>query len=211
MSNWIVQPPNFVRWLFFKSLWRLPQGKKQVCLTFDDGPVPEQTPWVVETLARYNIHATFFCVGENVNKYPEVFELLKRNGHCIGNHTYNHMQLFHNSWNTYLDNIKKCNDAEGGATFFRAPHGQITPWRIRQLRRQFKNVVFWDVLPMDYDQKLTPEQVFNNLRRHVRDGSIINFHDSIKAGERMRYALSHAVEYLLNEGYTFVNLPDVIK
>lgn len=204
MKNWIVQPPNIVRWLFYKALWRLPKERKQVALTFDDGPVPEQTPWVLDTLDKYGIKATFFCVGDNIHKHREIFEQLTARGHKVGNHTYNHIQYFHKSWESYQANIEKSRQIDGGSRLFRPPHGQMMPWRIKALLKQFDNVVFWDVMPEDYDKNLTPEQVLDRVKKHVRNGSIINFHDSIKAGERMRYALIGTIEYLKEEGYEFV-------
>ena len=206
MKNWIVQPPAFVRWLFPGSLWRLEKRRRCVALTFDDGPVPEQTPWVISTLEKYHIKATFFCVGDNIRKYPDLFAQLKSSGHTVGNHTFNHIQPFHNSWKSYMANIDASRRIDGGATLFRPPHGQMMPWRITPLRKIFDKVVFWDVMPRDYDQRLTPAQVLDNVKRHVRNGSIINFHDSVKAGERMRFALIGTIEYLLAEGYEFVEL-----
>lgn len=208
MKSWIIQPPTFVRRLFANSLWRLPQGRRRVCLTFDDGPVPEQTPWVLELLKRHNIRATFFCVGENVTKHPELFARLKQNGHVVGNHTYNHLSLSKVGWKHYADNTGKCTAAEGKADYFRPPHGMMLPWRAWQMKTMFRKMVFWDVMPKDYDRRLTPQQVFDNVRRYVRDGSIIVFHDSIKAGDRMRFALEHTIEYLKENGYTFATVED---
>lgn len=194
--NWIIQPPTFVRRLFCKSLWRLPQNMrhKTIALTFDDGPVPEQTPWVLDLLDRYHVKATFFCVGDNVRKYPELYAEIVKRGHAVGNHTFNHLQLFRTPWSQYCSNIDLCNEVENGkAHLFRAPHGQITPWRAWQITHKFgfSKLVFWDVMPKDYDKRLTPEEVYCNVQRFVRDGSLIVFHDSIKAVERMRYALEH--------------------
>lgn len=209
--NWIIQPPTFVRRLFFNSLWRLPKNArhKTIALTFDDGPIPEQTTWVLDLLDKYNIKATFFCVGDNVRKHPDIFAEIVRRGHTIGNHTFNHLQLFKTPWKEYCNNIDKCNNVENNkATFFRAPHGQITPWRAWQITHTigFQKIVFWDVMPKDYDNRLTPEEVYNNVRQYVRDGSLIVFHDSIKAGPRMRYALENTIKHYTAEGWHFVKL-----
>lgn len=209
MKSWIIQPPTFVRRLFANSLWRLDTDERQIALTFDDGPVPEQTPWVLDLLDSYGIKATFFCVGDNVRKYPELFEEIVRRGHTVGNHTFNHVQLFKNSWADYAGNIEMCRDVQHDkARFFRAPHGQITPWRAKEIttRMRFEKIVFWDVMPKDYDHRLTPEQVYQNVRNYVRSGSLIVFHDSIKAGERMRYALQKTIEDYTKDGWTFVAL-----
>ncbi len=211
--DWVIQLPLFVRLLFPGSLWRGDRKRKVVYLTFDDGPVPEQTPWVLDLLKSNDIKATFFCVGENVYKHPEIFDRIVKEGHVVGNHTYNHLPYFKKgvSHGEYQDNISLCDSVEGGkARFFRAPHGHVTPaltWFLthhdRENARPFEKVVFWDVMPKDYDKRLTPEQVFENVRKFVRPGSIIVFHDSIKAGERMRYALENTINWLKAEGWSF--------
>ena len=208
-TNWIIQPPAFIRGLFIGATWREDATRKVVYLTFDDGPVPEQTPWVMDLLESYGIKGTFFCVGDNVQKHPELYADLRRRGHTVGNLTYNHMQLFREGWATYKSNILKCNEEMGGdVELFRPPHGQMSPWRSRELRREmgFRRVVFWDVMPADYDKSLSPEQVLQNVKDFVRPGSVIVFHDSIKAGERMRYALRGTIEHLKALGYEFATL-----
>ncbi len=216
--NWVIQPPSFVRILFPGSLWRGDKGRKVVYLTFDDGPVPEQTPWVLDLLNEYGIKATFFCVGDNVRKHPELFNRVVSEGHTIGNHTFNHIPYFRRgiSLADYCGNIAECDRVEDGkADFFRAPHGHVTPWLTHRLTTPnggslfshvFRNVVFWDVMPKDYDNRLTPEQVFANVKDFVRCGSIIVFHDSIKAGERMRFALENTIKWLSSEGWSFEKL-----
>ena len=209
MKSWIIQPPTFVRRLFANSLWRLSEGGKRLALTFDDGPVPEHTIWILDTLDKYGVKATFFCVGDNVRKYPALFDEIVRRGHTIGNHTYNHLQLFKTPWGEYKKNIEKCSLTEGGcAKYFRAPHGQMLPWRTGEIAKSMSlnKVVFWDVMPKDYDKSLTPEEVYKNIRDYVRDGSLIVLHDSIKSGDRMRYALEHTLEDYSREGWQFVSL-----
>lgn len=191
--------------------WRGDSTQKKVYLTFDDGPIPEQTPWVIKLLQQYNIKATFFCVGDNIRKHPDVFQMLISNGHSIGNHTFNHLQLLKNSRSFYFDNIEKCSSIAMHPKLFRPPHGQIMPWHIRKLLKSFDKVVFWDVMPKDYDQDLTPEQVFDNVRKYVRNGSIIVFHDSLKSGERMRFALKNTIEMLKNDGFEFGLVEDITK
>ncbi|MBQ2321276.1 MAG: polysaccharide deacetylase family protein [Bacteroidales bacterium] len=210
--DWVVQPPQFVRWLFPHSFWRSADHKrKRVFITFDDGPVPEQTPWVLDTLDHYGAKATFFCVGDNVRKHHDIFEEIVRRGHAVGNHTFNHLPLFKAGWRTYAANVELCDAAEGGkARLFRAPHGHMTPWHAWRLTRSggFDRIVFWDVMPKDYDNRLSGEKVLENVRRHVRPGSVIVFHDSIKAGERMRHALVGTLEMLKDEGYSFESIGD---
>ncbi|MCF0191073.1 MAG: polysaccharide deacetylase family protein [Marinilabiliaceae bacterium] len=194
----------------------------RISLTFDDGPIPEQTPWVLDILDQYNIKATFFVVGDNVRKYPDVFREVVARGHEVGNHTFNHVQMLRMSWRDYVKNIRLCSEEAQKALpgvrmrFFRAPHGQITPWRCRELTTGssalmsglgFTNMVFWDVMPMDYDSRLTPREVAKNTRTYLRDGSVIVMHDSIKAGERMRYALSTTIDEVLSKGWHIVPIP----
>ena len=210
----IIQPPAFVRWLFPKCLWRLHRnGKgKYVALTFDDGPIPEQTPWVLDLLDENHIHATFFCVGENVSRYPQIYTDIIRRGHSVGNHTYNHLQLFKEGGKAYLANEEKGRVAMShDVSLFRPPHGQLTPPVTRTLHRKYNKIVLWDVMPKDYDKSLTPDEVFDNVCRYVRNGSVIVFHDSIKAGERMRYALSQTIKHLKDNGYSFVSIDEAIS
>lgn len=206
MKSWIIQPPEILRRLFYKSLWRLPKGEKQIALTFDDGPVPEQTEWVLATLDKYGVKATFFCVGDNIRKHPALFAQIVERGHAVGNHTFNHLQLFKTGWSRYRANIDLSSAIDGNAQLFRPPHGQMTPCRAWQLRKRFRRMVFWDVMPKDYDRRLTPQQVFDNVKRYTRDGSIIVFHDSIKAGDRMRFALEQTIVHFKNAGWKFVGV-----
>lgn len=207
--DWVIQPPALIRWLFPRSLWRDGSGRKVIYLTFDDGPVPEQTPWVLDLLRKHGIRATFFCVGDNVRKHPDLFRRLVEEGHSVGNHTFNHVPLFRKgvTWRSYLDNVSLCDEAMSPhrPALFRAPHGHITPLRAWQLTRErFKRIVFWDVMPKDYDSRLEPQQVLDNVIRHVRPGSVIVFHDSIKAGPRMRHALEGTILHFKELGYEFL-------
>lgn len=199
---WIEQPPFFYRLLFTEAIWRiLHRGKKVVYLTFDDGPIPEETPWVLDTLDRYGIKATFFMVGDNVRKHPEVFEEVKRRGHSYGNHTMHHLQGLKVSATTFFRDITEA-DRLIGSTLFRPPHGIISPWQTKLIKRHY-NIIMYDVVTRDYSKRVTKEQVLNNVKRYVRNGSIIVFHDSLKAHERMRYALPRAIEWLKEQGYEF--------
>ena len=199
---WIEQPPFFYRLLFTEAIWRiLHRGKKGVYLTFDDGPIPEETPWVLDTLDRYGIKATFFMVGDNVRKYPEVFEEVKRRGHSYGNHTMHHLQGLKVSATTFFRDITEA-DRLIGSTLFRPPHGIISPWQTKLIKRHY-NIIMYDVVTRDYSKRVSKEQVLNNVKRYVRNGSIIVFHDSLKAHERMRYALPRAIEWLKEQGYEF--------
>lgn len=202
----IEQTPDFIRKLIPGAVWRLPQKEKTVYLTFDDGPIPEVTPWVLDLLKKYNIKATFFCVGDNVRKHPEVFKMVVSAGHSVGNHTFNHLQGFKVRSGKYVENVELA-DSYIRSNLFRPPHGHL---RIRQGTRLSKKFrfVMWDVITRDYNMKLSGEYVLNVVKRYVRNGSIIVFHDSIKAEENMKYALPKAIEFLLSEGYKFEKITE---
>lgn len=182
-------------------IWSIKTPGKEIFLTFDDGPIPIITPWVVDELKKYNAKATFFCVGDNVKKHPEVYQLLLDNGHRVGNHTMNHLNGWKNFNKTYFENIAA---AEKYITsdLFRPPYGKIKPTQIFRLKKKYK-LIMWDVLTGDYDESKTGEECLNKIKKNVKSGSIIVFHDSIKAEKRLRYALPKCLEFLKTEGYTF--------
>ena len=203
---WIEQPPLFYRLLFPEALWRIQRrGRKVVYLTFDDGPIPEETPWVLDLLDKYGIKATFFMVGDNVRRHPELFEEIKRRGHSYGNHTMHHLQGIKESATTYLRDITEA-DALIDSSLFRPPHGITYPTQAKLIRRHY-NIVMYDLVTRDYSKRINGEQVLDNVKRYVRNGSIIVFHDSIKAHTNMRYALPRAIEWLKEQGYEFEPLP----
>ncbi len=197
----IEQPPWFYRALFPGVTWRIPARQKCVYLTFDDGPIPEVTPWVLDQLDHFGIKATFFMVGDNVRKHPDIFKMVVERGHRIGNHTFNHIQGLRYLTKNYLANVEK---AAGyiPSNLFRPPHGHMRLPQTLRLRRQYR-VVMWDVVTRDYSPKLNPDQVFENVRRYARNGSIIVFHDSLKAERNMRVAMPRAIQWLLDQGYEF--------
>lgn len=181
---------------------------KAVYLTFDDGPIPEVTPKVLEILDRYGVKATFFMVGENIDKHPEVFEQVAAAGHSIGNHTYNHLKGWYTPFDDYMSNVAQCNKAIFThhpslyiPTLFRPPYGKATLRQRIALHNERYKLIYWDILTRDYDASVTPEQMFNLIRRETRKGSIINFHDSLKSNERMLAVLPQAIEWLQKEGY----------
>lgn len=203
---WIEQPPLLYRLLFPEALWRIKRrGRKVVFLTFDDGPIPEETPWVLDLLDKHGIKATFFMVGDNVRKYPHLYEEVKRRGHSYGNHTMHHLQGIKESATTYLRDITEA-DRLIDSILFRPPHGIIYPEQAKLIRRHY-NIVMYDLVTRDYSKRVTGEQVLDNVKRYVRNGSIIVFHDSLKAHTNMRYALPRAIEWLKEQGYEFEPLP----
>lgn len=197
----IEQPPWFYRALFPGVTWRIPAEKKCVYLTFDDGPIPEVTPWVLDILDKYHVKATFFMVGDNVRKHPDVFRMVVERGHRIGNHTFNHIQGLQYLTRNYLANTNKAAELIH-SNLFRPPHGHMRLPQTLTLIQKYK-VIMWDVVTRDYNSKLTPERVFENVRKYTRNGSIIVFHDSLKAEKNMREAMPKAIEWLQKEGYEF--------
>ena len=211
----IEQPARFLRWIYPHAIWRMDPSAKAVYLTFDDGPIPEATPYVLEVLAHYGIKATFFMVGDNVRKHPDVFRQVVAEGHRIGNHTFNHIGGFRwLSWK-YLENTQKANDImqttmeqagvkpERPLDLFRPPHGWMRTLQYRAIRRQGYRIIMWDLVTRDYSRRLTAEEVLENVKLYARNGSIITFHDSLRSIEKLRQILPAALEWLLAQGYEF--------
>lgn len=196
-----AQPPIVGELAYRRAHFRLPKEQKTVYLTFDDGPVPIYTPQVLNILQEYNVPATFFMVGENVYKFPEVFEQVKNAGHAFGSHTYNHLKGWVTDNKTYLANVEKGVEVVG-SKLFRPPYGKIGPLQAKKLYSHL-HVIMWDVITMDYDHSLSGEDCFQNVKNYVRNGSIIVFHDSPKSEKNLLYALPKTIEYLKKENYTF--------
>ncbi len=202
----IERPPLLYRLLFPEAIWRINRRRRRVVyLTFDDGPIPEQTPWVLDILDRYGIKATFFMVGDNVRRNPALLEEVRRRGHSVGNHTMHHLQGMKVSAARYLRDVAEA-DAYIDSPLFRPPHG-IMRWKQSRALRARYNIVMYDLVTRDYSARLTPDDVVGNVRRYARNGSIIVFHDSLKAARNMRPALPRAIEWLLSQGYEFEPLP----
>lgn len=199
--NLKVHLPEWITKLFPKAVWRMPSGNKTLYLTFDDGPIPEVTPAVLDILKEKNIKSTFFCVGDNVRKYPQLFERILNEGHSVGNHTHNHLQGIKCSTKTYIENIELGNRYIK-SNMFRPPHGWLTQSQYRSIIGKY-NIVMWDVISCDYDRSLKPEQCYRNVIDFVRDGSIITFHDSIKAKKNILSALPKVIDELNAQGYAF--------
>ena len=198
----IEQPPKIFRWFYPHALWRIEPHRKVVFLTFDDGPIPEATPFILDTLDRFDVKATFFMVGDNAAKYPHLLDEVRMRGHQIGNHTYNHISgARHTPW-TYLSNIVKANELFH-TKLFRPPHGWIGMVQYRVLRYCGFKVVMWDVVTRDYSRLLTADDVVNNVKRFTRNGSIITLHDSLKSIDKLKHALPEILAWLKKEVYEF--------
>jgi peptidoglycan/xylan/chitin deacetylase (PgdA/CDA1 family) len=196
-----VQTPFIARLFYPSLLWKIDTASKEIFLTFDDGPHPEITPKVLNILNHFNAKASFFCVGENIFKFPDVFKEIVRQNHVTGNHTYNHL----NGWKTengeYFDNIEKCGKFLNTG-LFRPPYGKIKPSQISYLKRKHK-IVMWSVLSYDFSNKISKERCFDIAVKNTVKGSIIVFHDSEKAARNMLYVLPRFLEHFSNLGYKF--------
>lgn len=198
----IEQPPQLIRCLYPSAIWRMDKDKKAVYLTFDDGPIPRVTPWVLDVLDRYGIKATFFMVGDNIRKHPDEFRMVVERGHRIGNHTFNHIRGLSYDINSYLENTDKACRMMMNTNLFRPPHGYMSPKQYAELKKRYK-IIMWDLVTRDYNRKFTGEQILKKVKKYARNGSIITFHDSLKSEENIRYALPKAIEWLMEQGYEF--------
>jgi len=203
---YLVKTPQFIQKLFPNFTWRVPTDEKVIHLTFDDGPIPEVTPWVLDILAQHNAKATFFCVGDNVRKHPDVLEMVKKAGHAIGNHTYNHL----NGWLTdnvqYFLNVRRCAH-EIRSSLFRPPYGRMKPRQGEFLQRHYR-IVMWDVLSGDFDPEISAEQCLDNVLSNAKKGSIIVFHDSLKAWEKLQHVLPKVLVHFSERGFRFSHLEE---
>ncbi|KAA9345640.1 polysaccharide deacetylase family protein [Adhaeribacter soli] len=205
--------PEFIRNLLPQLEWRKSETEPVIYLTFDDGPVPEVTAFVLEQLARFQAKGTFFCVGENLTKYPEIANRVLEQGHRLGNHTFNHLKAWKTASEPYLQNTKKCAEAlvpyltpseisGEEKPLFRPPYGQISLNKIKQLQPDYR-IIMWDLLTCDYDQALRPEACLEASLKYTRNGSIVVFHDSFKARRNLEYVLPRYLEHFHQLGYRF--------
>lgn len=207
MNSWIVKTHWLLKWIFRNQTWIVPTKNKTLYLTFDDGPIPEVTPWVLTVLKEHNIKATFFCIGDNVRKYPDVLEEVLKQGHVVGNHTFNHLKGWNYPTKKYVENVLLCTDfLPKNTTLFRPPYGKIKPKQSKVLRKLGYKIIMWDVLSVDYDSSIAAEICVANVVNNVEEGSIIVFHDSVKAFKNLKIALPKSLEILKARGFNFETL-----
>lgn len=224
----IEQPNKLLKKLYPSALWRMDPDERAIYLTFDDGPIPEVTPWVLDKLDQFDVKATFFMVGDNVRKHPDIFRMVVERGHGIGNHTMHHIKFFDRNSLRYMadvremeqivnENLTVSQEDENYELFnsqlsifnskklFRPPHGFLNHYQYEKLKWAGYKIVMWDLVTRDYSYKLRPPQVLSNVLRYTRNGSIITFHDSLRSWNRgnLQYALSHALWFFKEEGYQF--------
>jgi len=198
---YFAKTPKLIQALFSQYLWRIPSKEKVLYLTFDDGPIPEVTPWVLEQLAQYKAKATFFCVGDNVQKYPSVFQQLLANGHQVGNHTFHHLDGWKSENKIYFEDVDNCAKVIN-SEYFRPPYGHLKISQARFLSKQYR-IVLWDILSGDFDIKMSKEKCLKNVVNNATSGSIIVFHDSLKAEEKLRFVLPKVLSHYSQQGFRF--------
>jgi peptidoglycan-N-acetylglucosamine deacetylase len=212
MFYWI-KTNRFVKKLFGSYVWDIPNTENKIYLTFDDGPTPEITEWVLQELEKYNAKATFFCIGNNIEKYPEIFKKVINQGHSIGNHTFNHLNGWKTSTVEYLKNTFICEEQileskiyNLQSKIFRPPYGKIKSSQANKLRQLGYKIIMWDVLSADFDASISKEKCLENATKSVTSGSIIVFHDSVKAFSHLEFTLPKALKYFKEKGFIFEKL-----
>jgi peptidoglycan/xylan/chitin deacetylase (PgdA/CDA1 family) len=209
MAFFMIKVPKIIKLLFFNQVWDIPNSVNTIYLTFDDGPTPEITERVLEILDKHHIKATFFCIGDNVRKHPEIVQKILSKQHSVGNHTYSHLKGWKTPTKTYISNSEACEIKLNSlfkirnSKLFRPPYGKITPWQSYKLRKLGYKIIMWDVLSKDYDASISAEKCYENVIQNVFSGSIIVFHDSNKAKENVLNSLEKTIETLKSKGFKF--------
>lgn len=205
MGLYFIKTPRILKRLFAKYTWSFFTNKKEIYLTFDDGPIPEVTEFVLDQLHNFNAKATFFCIGDNIRKHPAVFSRIVNEGHSVGNHTFNHLNGWKSSNTAYIENTSKCESLlpDQKTKLFRPPYGKIKRKQAKQLLASDYKIIMWDVLSADFDSSVTKEKCLQNVLENVQNGSIIVFHDSIKASDKLYYALPKVLKEFSQRGYDF--------
>lgn len=198
-TNWLIKT------VFSNYVWQIPNDEKIVYLTFDDGPTPEITDWVLNQLDQYHAKATFFCIGNNIEKHSSILEKIIQNEHAVGNHTFNHVNGWHTEDDIYFKEVENCEQVLQKHIqtnwLFRPPYGKIKPSQSRFLRKKGYKIIMWDVLSLDFDNSMSKEKCLQNVLRNVESGSIIVFHDSKKAFPNLKYSLPKVLDFLTKNGY----------
>lgn len=201
---YFVKTPRIIQNLFPNFIWKIPSSENTIHLTFDDGPNPEVTPWVLSQLASYSAKATFFCVGKNVEQHPDIYHQVLEAGHSIGNHTYDHSSGWASDNIPFFHNTRKCARITG-SSLFRPPYGRLKPKQAQFLQRHYQ-IIMWDVMSGDFDANINKEQCLKNVIKNAERGSIVVFHDSLKAKEKLQYVLPKVLEHFAAKGYSFESL-----
>jgi len=203
-----VKTPNLVKRVLPSLVWKINTKQKIIYLTFDDGPTPEITEWTLNILDKYNSKATFFCIGKNIEKYPQIFKLILEKGHTIGNHTNNHLKGWKTKTKDYLENINLAQDQidkfyKGKQLLFRPPYGRIKPKQIKEISKLNYRIIMWNILSKDWDKTISKETCLDNVVKKTNSGDIVVFHDSIKASNNLKYVLPQMLDYFTKKGFEF--------
>lgn len=208
MGFYWVKTHRLIKKVFPNYVWDIPNDSKKVFLTFDDGPTPEITHWVLSQLKQHHAKATFFCIGNNIENHPEIFHKVLADGHAIGNHTFNHLNGWQQQNGKYLENIAACAESikkrTSGTRLFRPPYGKVKQSQAKMLKALGYKIVMWDILSADFDHHITPQQCLDNVIKNVQSGSVVIFHDSVKGFKNLEYVLPKTLEFLKENGYECV-------
>lgn len=212
MSFYWIKTHSLIKKYFSKYIWDIPNKKNSIYLTFDDGPTPEITTWVLDVLKQENIKATFFCIGKNIAAQPDIFKKTLSEGHAVGNHTFNHLNGWKTKQTSYLENCHACEAiitsySSVKPILFRPPYGKIKKKQAEKIKKSGYKIIMWDVLSADFDTKISPQKCLDNVISSVKSGSIIVFHDSQKAAINLKFALPKAIKVLKQKGFVFETLP----
>ncbi len=208
MKYYWIKTNALIKKIFSRYTWDIPNTENKIYLSFDDGPIPEITEWVLEELKKYDAKATFFCIGDNIEKHPDIFKKVITEGHAIGNHTFNHLNGWTTTTENYVNNVRLGETAIStlktvDCKLFRPPYGKIKPSQSKKLIQLGYKIIMWDVLSADFDITITQEQCLKNAISKVKSGSIIVFHDSQKAARNLKYSLPKTLELLSQKGFIF--------
>ena len=210
MKPYFIKTPRILERLFSSYTWRFDTDRKEIFLTFDDGPTPEITPFVLKQLKQYNAKATFFCIGKNIENHPEIFHQILSEKHSVGNHTQNHL----NGWKTkninYLESVLKCGDVISNladktkeSKLFRPPYGRIKKSQAKEILKRGYRIIMWNVLSADFDKSISKEKCLENVLKNTKKGGVIVFHDSLKASEKLQFVLPKVLEEFSKKGFSF--------
>ena len=213
MSFYWIKTNAFIKWVFSRYVWDIPNTENKIYLSFDDGPTPEITDWVLEELKKHDARATFFCIGKNIEEQPQLFEKIIQNKHAIGNHTYNHLNGWKTATKDYIKNVTECaktivkHNYAATSKSFRPPYGKITTGQSDALKKQGYKIIMWDVLSADFDTSISKEKCLKNVISNIKPGSIIIFHDSVKAFQNLKYTLPKVLDYIDEKKFRYDVIP----
>ena len=208
MKTYLVKTPKAIQRIFPERVWVYPKSSNAIYLTFDDGPIPIVTPWVLDELKKHDAKATFFCIGDNIRKYPEVFSRIHSDGHTVANHTFTHLNGWQTKISAYIEDVVKAQNTiaqllpvKNHNTFFRPPYGRLSDKQSKALQKLGYQIIMWDVISGDFDSRISEEKCLQNVLKNMQSGSVVVFHDSIKAEKRLKYTLPKVLEFISLKGW----------